>query len=115
MLIENRRLSVCQSSIIANYLDVASPLQIQLVSSIACKWNSFTQVTMIEETVTAIVEALFIELEENVGFSFVSHSLAYITAAKSGISETELMELLACDEEVCVYVCALFYRYNMLQ
>ena len=79
-----------------------SPLFIQLVANLACGWASFNQVTMIEESVTAIVEALFIKLEETVGFSFASHSLAYITAAKSGLSETELMELLACDQEVCV-------------
>ena len=115
MSLEHRRLSVCQNNTIANYLNVAvGPLQIQLVSNIACKWKSFSQVTMVEESVSAIVKTLFIKLEENVGFSFVSHSLAYITAAKSGVSETELMELLACDEEVCAYTCALFYQYDML-
>lgn len=88
---------------IANHMETStSPLFIQLVANRACEWTSFSQVTMIEESVTTIVEALFIRLEETVGFSFVSHSLAYITAAKSGLSETELMELLACDEEVCV-------------
>lgn len=105
MSIENRCLSNCQINMIANHMSTtASPLFIQLIANIASKWNSFTQVTMIEESVTAVVEALFIKLEENVGFAFVSHSLAYITAAKSGLSETELMELLACDEEVCVYL-----------
>lgn len=103
MSLENRCLSTCQNNMIANRMGTnTSPLFIQLVANIACRWNSFSQVTMIEESVAAIVEALFIKLEENVGLSFVSHSLAYITAAKSGLSETELMELLACDEEVCV-------------
>ena len=84
--------------------DTASPLYIQLVANIACKWNSFSEVTMIEESVVDIVEAIFIKLEENVGSTFVSHSLSYITAAKSGLSETELLELLAYDNEVCVLV-----------
>lgn len=101
--LENRCLSNSQYNMIANHMETStSPLFIQLVANRACEWTSFSQVTMIEESVTTIVEALFIRLEETVGFSFVSHSLAYITAAKSGLSETELMELLACDEEVCV-------------
>lgn len=82
--------------------DATSPLYIQLVANIACTWNSFYEVTKIEESVGDIVEAIFTKLEENVGRMFVSHSLAYITAAKSGLSETELMELLVYDEEVCI-------------
>ena len=102
MSLENRCLSDCQINLIANHMSTTtSPLFIQLIASKACNWNSFSQVTKIEESVDAIIEALFYKLEETVGLAFVSHSLAYITAAKSGLSETELMELLACDEEVC--------------
>lgn len=102
MSLKNRCLSDCQINLIPNHMSITtSPLFIQLITSKACDWNSFSQVTKIEESVDAIVEALFSKLEETVGLAFVSRSLAYITAAKSGLSETELMELLACDEEVC--------------
>lgn len=102
MSLENRCLSDDQFNMIANHIGKsASPLFIQLIADKACKWNSFSKPTMIETSVVAIVEALIAKLEKDVGQAFVSHSLAYITAAKSGVSETELMELLACDEEVC--------------
>ena len=108
--LENRCLSNCQINMIANNMGTsASPLFIQLIANIASKWNSFSHVTMIEESVPAIVEALFIKVEENVGYAFVSHSLAYITAAKSGLSEAELMELLTCDDEVCAWLTALTF------
>ena len=110
MSLENRRLSNCQINMIANNMGTsASPLFIQLIANIASKWSSFSQVTMIEESVPAIVEALFIKVEENVGYAFVSHSLAYITAAKSGLSEAELMELLTCDDEVCAWFTVLTF------
>jgi len=106
MSLERRCLSNDQINLIANHMgNTTSPLFIQLVSNIACKWNSFDQVVILEESVDSIVEAMFVKLEKNVGPAFVSHSLAYITAAKGGLSETELMELLACDEEVCTLLC----------
>lgn len=107
MSLENRCLSNCQINMISNSMGIStSPLFIQLISNIASKWSSFSQVAVIEKSVPTIIEALFIKVEENVGYAFVSHSLAYITAAKSGLSETELMELLACDDEVCVWLTA---------
>jgi len=78
----------------------ASFLFVKLLSLKACKWKSFIQIEISEESVAAIVVDLFCNLEDRVGFILVSHSLGYITAAKSGLSEMELMDLLACDQKV---------------
>jgi hypothetical protein len=39
-------------------------------------------------------------LEEKFGHYFVSQALGYITAAKYGLSEMELLDILASDTEV---------------
>jgi len=101
MSVENRCLEAEQMNTITNQQKaVMSLLFIKLLSIKACGWKSFDQVQISEESVAELVESTFHDLEERVGICVVSHSLGYITAAKSGLSEMELMEILACDEEV---------------
>ena len=40
------------------------------------------------------------ELEEKYGVALVSHLLAYVTASKHGLTEPEILDLLALDTEV---------------
>ena len=41
------------------------------------------------------------ELKQDIKFFMqVSHALAYVTAAKSGVSETELEDLISLDDKV---------------
>ena len=42
----------------------------------------------------------FVELEEKYGVTMVSHLLAYITASKHGLTEPEIIDVLALDIEV---------------
>ena len=51
-------------------------------------------------TESGICEGLFASLEEKFGHCFVSQALGYITAAKYGLSEMELLDILASDKEV---------------
>ncbi len=41
-----------------------------------------------------------LQVETKHGWFLVSHALAYVTAAKSGVSETELEDLISLDDKV---------------
>lgn len=49
---------------------------------------------------TGAIEAFYTELEEKYGKTLVSHFLAYITASKHGLTEPEILDILALDTEV---------------
>ena len=46
------------------------------------------------------INALFERIERQHGRKLVRKALGYITAAKSGLTETELEDLLSCDDDV---------------
>ena len=46
------------------------------------------------------IKALFERTERQHGDLFARRTLAYITAAKSGLTESELEDILSCDDEV---------------
>ncbi len=43
---------------------------------------------------------LFHKLEEEHGHLLVGHMIAYVTASRHGLTETELLDILCCDHEV---------------
>ena len=47
-----------------------------------------------------MILSYFVELEEKYGAILVSHLLAYITASKHGLTEPEILDILALDTEV---------------
>ena len=47
-----------------------------------------------------VIDCLFSELEDEQGCVFVSHALGYITTAKYGLTESELLDVLTCDADV---------------
>ena len=47
-----------------------------------------------------VIDCLFSELEDEQGCVFVSHALGYITAAKYGLTGSELLDILTCDADV---------------
>lgn len=49
---------------------------------------------------TGMVEALLQHLEGTFGFAFVSHAFGYISVAKHGLTEVELLDILSSDKEV---------------
>ncbi len=46
------------------------------------------------------IKNLFTRLEKKHGKTFVAHSLAFLTASRGGISESELDDILSLDDEV---------------
>lgn len=49
---------------------------------------------------TGAVESFYTELEEKYGKTLISHFLAYVTASKHGLTEPEILDILALDTEV---------------
>ena len=50
---------------------------------------------------TDCISLLFQKLEERHGYLMVAHSLAYVTAAKNGITESEIEDLLSLGTNIC--------------
>ena len=78
------------------------PLFLRLVVDVAIKWHSYDDVDAddIADDMQGLINKLFLRLETRYGELFVRHTLAYITAAKQGLSLAELEDVLSCDDEV---------------
>ncbi|XP_067671053.1 uncharacterized protein [Haliotis asinina] len=78
------------------------PLFVRLTLQEALRWKSFSPPadTQLKATVQEAVRAFFQRIEENHGRIFTSHTLGYITIARRGLSESELEDILSCDDEV---------------
>ena len=48
----------------------------------------------------ALIERYLVELEEKYGVVLVSRLLAYVSASKHGLTEPEILDILALDTEV---------------
>ena len=68
----------------------------------ASRWKSYEEIPAdaLEHTIEASIQKLLERLEKKHGKKFVSRSLAYITAAHRGLSQSELEDILSLDEEV---------------
>ncbi|XP_041349253.1 NACHT domain- and WD repeat-containing protein 1-like [Gigantopelta aegis] len=78
------------------------PLFLKLSFDQACRWTSYapTDQTILQNTVRGSIDALLARVEQLHGKLFVSHALAYLTLSKSGLTESELEDILSCDDEV---------------
>ena len=87
------------------------PLFVKLVFDEVCRWKSYTPIahTSLAFTIHDSITKLFERIEIQHGRTLVSHAFGYITAAKSGLSEAELEDLLSLDERVLNDV----YQYHL--
>ncbi|EEB13481.1 conserved hypothetical protein [Pediculus humanus corporis] len=93
----HRDLSNYQWRLVANAIESCSlPIFVKLVFAEICRWRSYTKP---QET----------HLASTHGRILVFHALAYITAAKSGLSESELEDLISLDDRVLDDV----YQYHL--
>ncbi|XP_065054750.1 NACHT domain- and WD repeat-containing protein 1-like isoform X2 [Rhopilema esculentum] len=78
------------------------PIFLKVSFEEALRWKSYTPVdeVRLETTVRGAIKALFERTERQHGDLFAKRTLAYITAAKSGLTESELEDILSCDDEV---------------
>ncbi|XP_071493290.1 NACHT domain- and WD repeat-containing protein 1-like [Diadema antillarum] len=78
------------------------PLFLKLLFEEFATWPSYKKIGDIElpGDVVEAITYLYKDLEDRHGEIFVSHALGYLTAGKSGLTETEMEDVLSCDDEV---------------
>ncbi len=78
------------------------PLYLKLAFEEARRWPSHVPHADLDVDIPGVLRNLFRRLssESHHGAALVSHALGYIAAAKNGISEDELLDLLSDDEEI---------------
>ncbi|WAR22531.1 NWD1-like protein [Mya arenaria] len=99
----NRRLTHAQTDILLNtFKQNPTPLFLKLCVEEAILWRSFDagERTVLETTVRAAVTSLFTRLEKMHGKMLTSRALGYLTLARNGITESELEDVLSCDDDV---------------
>ncbi|PSN30262.1 hypothetical protein C0J52_18638 [Blattella germanica] len=107
-----RDLNNYQWRLVSNAIGQCSlPIFVKLVFAEICRWRSYTkpQDTYLASTVMDSIMLLFERVEKQHGRILVFHALAYITAAKSGLSESELEDLISLDDKVLDDV----YQYHL--
>ncbi|XP_067673031.1 NACHT and WD repeat domain-containing protein 2-like [Haliotis asinina] len=98
-----RKLTKGQRGVInAAFQQCPLPLFLKLAFDVARRWRSFTPVdeTVLETTVRGCIKTLFLKLERAHGRMFVSRALGYLTISRRGLTETELEDILSCDDDV---------------
>ncbi|XP_046570723.1 NACHT and WD repeat domain-containing protein 2-like [Haliotis rubra] len=98
-----RKLTKGQRGVInAAFRQCPLPLFLKLAFDEARRWRSFTPVdeTVLETTVRGCIKTLFLKLERAHGRMFVSRALGYLTISRRGLTETELEDILSCDDDV---------------
>ncbi|CAL4059801.1 unnamed protein product, partial [Meganyctiphanes norvegica] len=76
------------------------PLYVEIVGRMACKWTGSETELPLMSTLTEQINAVFDEVERAYGQVEVTHTLGYLTAAKHGLSDSEMIDILSCDEAV---------------
>ncbi|XP_063410138.1 NACHT and WD repeat domain-containing protein 2-like isoform X2 [Mytilus trossulus] len=100
---KQRRLTHEQEDLLyKSYDQCPVPLYLNLCFLKASQWTSYMNFSSIQlyQTVREAINGLFEKLENLHGYNFVSKTLGCITAAKLGLTETELEDILACDDDV---------------
>ena len=95
---QNRKLGNFQKRLVLNSLEHCSlPLFCKLIFAEVSRWRSFSspRETHLADNVTDCISLLFQKVESKHGWFMVAHSLAYVTAAKNGITESEIEDLIS--------------------
>ena len=72
-----------------------SPLYVRLVFDQICVWKSYTANQIVPLSIDECIKALLNRVENAHGKVLVSHALAYVTAAKNGLSDSEVEDLIS--------------------
>ena len=106
---KKRTLTSEQFGVVADTLRKAphvNPLLISLLVKEAQQWRSYqsTSDKHLECVVEAAISHLFDATENRHGVILTSHALAYLAAAKQGLSDMEMEDVLSCDNNVLMEV-----------
>jgi hypothetical protein len=91
-----------RAEVLSKFAACGLPLYLKLAFEEARRWKSYidTRETALRSDIPGVSRDLFHRLssEANHGAILVSRSLGYLAAAKNGLSEDELLEVLSADE-----------------
>ena len=100
---QGRTLSPVQKKVVLDrFENCPLPLYLRLASDIAVRWRSTDEISSddIAPDMVGLISTIFTRLQSRYGTKLVHHALAYISAAKYGLSVGELEDILSCDDEV---------------
>ena len=88
--------------VLDKFVGCGLPLYLKLAFEEARDWKSYTEKRELSPDIVGIIRDLFarLSLDTNHGKPIVSRSLAYLAAAKNGLTEDELLDVLSIDEDV---------------
>ncbi len=91
-----------QEDMVGKFRQNGLPLYLKLAFEYARQWHSYTEDFELSSDISGLIQGLFTRLSDdaNHGETMVSRSLGYIAAAKNGLSEDELLDLLSTDREI---------------
>jgi hypothetical protein len=98
-----RRVTDLQRQIVTEALDRCSyPLYARLIFDQVRRWHSYDPppLAVLQPTVQGAIGHLYEQMEEKFGRPIVRHSLAYVTAARHGLTESELEHILSLDDRL---------------
>jgi WD40 repeat protein len=98
-----RKLTDIQETEVIRKFEVEGlPLYLKLAFEESKLWKSYNPVPELESGIKWMINNLFerLSLPENHGEILVSKSLGYLSAAKTGLTEDEMLDILALDDDV---------------
>ncbi|ELU00303.1 hypothetical protein CAPTEDRAFT_145944, partial [Capitella teleta] len=100
---EQRCLSEAQQQVVQEaFAGCSSPLYVRLITADARSWTSMNNVeaSSLPSGVKECINSFLDQLEKTHGRTLVSHSLAYLTASITGLSDNEMEDVLSLDDAV---------------
>ena len=100
---KGKRLSLEQQRVVQRaFQSCGLPLYIRLLYRDAKEWKSYSEINpnSIPRSVKEYINSMFDKLEHSFGKVLVSHSMAYLTASVTGLSDLEMEDILSLDNEV---------------
>ena len=105
--------------VLSRYTACPNPLYLKLAFEEARRWHSYDGVPLgaddvsgLSEDIPGIIQDLFVRLSDqaNHGEVLVSRSLGYLAASKNGLTEDEMLDLLARDVDVYAWFLRSLYH-----
>ncbi|MGA7075901.1 MAG: DUF4062 domain-containing protein [Halobacteriota archaeon] len=84
-----------RDEVLAKFAGCSRPLYLKLAFEEARRWHSSSPAAAIGSTISGIIGDLFTRLFHDHGEVLVSHSIGYLAAAKYGLTEDELLDVLS--------------------
>jgi hypothetical protein len=88
------------AAILAAFQQCPLPLYLRLACYLGVQWQSAAAAEQLAADVPGLIATIFDQLEGRHGKALVFHALGYLTAARHGVTATEMSDLLSLDDTV---------------